>query len=62
MTEPGTTITDEDDFEEALATLLRIAHENDIPLEGGWTCRYRSDAPDWDVHVTELAKRAASPE
>lgn len=50
-------MTTPDDFREALTRLLAEAHENNIDIEGGWTCRHPDGNPSWDATVVELAER-----
>lgn len=47
-------VTTEEEFEEALAHLVRTAEANGVDVDGGWTCRDGSDRPDWGVEVYEV--------
>lgn len=51
------TITNPDEFEDALAELIESAIEADIDIRGAWEFRTPSSSLDWEVNVTELAKR-----
>jgi hypothetical protein len=44
-------------FGAELRALLRRAHEAGVDVRGGWECRNGDGEPDWDVVVTEVAKR-----
>jgi hypothetical protein len=52
-------VTTADEFRTALTALLRAAHENDVPVSGGWECRNGDGAPDWEAVVTPLEKEGA---
>lgn len=50
-------VTDREDFEEALGTLVLASYRNGVGVEGGWEVRARGDLPDFEVQVAELRKR-----
>jgi len=39
-----------------LQRLLIAASRNDISIRGGWEVRNGPELPDWDVHITRIAK------
>ncbi|MDS0259952.1 hypothetical protein NDI56_11155 [Haloarcula sp. S1CR25-12] len=51
------TITNPDEFEAALAAIIEIAIEDDVDVRGAWEFRTDGSTRDWDVNITELAKR-----
>lgn len=57
MTPEGPPVTSEDGLAAELEALLVRAHDNGVDVEGGWACRSSRGYPDWDVVVTEVAKR-----
>ncbi|WP_162224400.1 hypothetical protein [Halorussus amylolyticus] len=56
MTTNSDDVTTEQMFEKALEALFRTAHENDVPVRGGWELRNGDGTPDWDVVVTVVEK------
>ncbi|WP_267641184.1 hypothetical protein [Haloarchaeobius amylolyticus] len=46
-----------DEFRQEIRRLVRLASENGLEIEGGITCRNGDTFPDYEVHVTEIAKR-----
>ena len=56
MTNETSSVTSDEELNEALKALLIRAYENDVDVEGGWECRNGMDHPDWDVLVTEVVK------
>lgn len=48
-------------FEELLSTLLLAAHENGIDVSGGWEAHDQTQALEWDVVVTPLARGGEEP-
>lgn len=44
------------DLEAHLLALFRAARRNEVSVTGGWAIRNGPDQPDWDVHVTRIAK------
>lgn len=46
-------------FNDALNTLLRVADENDIDIEGSWDCRNSACYADWDVTISTVKKPPA---
>ncbi|WP_254537632.1 hypothetical protein [Halomarina litorea] len=51
----NSSIDSEQDFAEALRSLVREADRNGVAIEGGWVVTGPDDAPGWDVEVVELA-------
>ncbi len=51
------TITSPDEFEAALAAIIETAIETDVDVRGAWEFRTDGSTHDWEVNVTELAKR-----
>ncbi|WP_324665147.1 hypothetical protein [Haloarcula sediminis] len=51
------TITSPDEFEAALAAVIETAIESDVDIGGAWEFRTGEATDDWEVNVTELAKR-----
>lgn len=49
----------EEEFEAALASLLRAAHENDVRVRGCWLCG-ADEGPRWELLVTEVVRRSRS--
>lgn len=60
MSDPQRTIESEEAFNTELKALLQAAHEADVDVPGGWTCRNGPEHPDWDVVITEVTKPAVS--
>ena len=50
-------IATRDEFETALGELITVAHRNGVDPQGAWEYRHDGDGGDWEVLVTELAKR-----
>ncbi|WP_262179842.1 hypothetical protein [Haloarcula laminariae] len=50
-------ITTPAEFEAALTALVETAVEEGVDVRGAWECRTRGSPHDWEVNVTELAKR-----
>ena len=51
-------IVDDATFGSALQTLVQMAAQNDVGVSGGWRVESPSNEfPDWEVVITELAKR-----
>lgn len=48
---------DESAFNAALSDILRRAYQNGVPVKGAWESRNEGDVPDWDIQITEVAKR-----
>ncbi len=46
-------------FEELLSTLLRAAHENGVDVSGGWEAHDVTEALEWDVVITPMARDGA---
>jgi len=51
------TITSSEEFEAALAAIIETAVEADVDVRGAWEFQTRGSTHDWDVNVTELARR-----
>lgn len=51
------TITSTDEFEAALAAIIETAIEDGVDVRGAWEFQTRGSTHDWEVNVTELAKR-----
>ena len=54
----GEKIDDAAAFESALQHLVRTAAQNGVRVTGGWVVQSPSEeAPDWDVHITDIVRR-----
>ena len=51
------TITSPEEFETALAAVVETAVSADVDVRGAWEFRTDDSATDWEVKITELAKR-----
>jgi len=51
-------ITTSAEFEAALTAIVEIAVEEGIDVRGAWEFQTRGSTHDWEVNVTELAKRS----
>lgn len=49
-------VTDREDFEQALGTLVLASYRNGVNVEGGSEVRARADLPDFEVQIVELRK------
>jgi len=49
-----TPITSAEAFEDALATLVGSAIENDVNVRGAWEFETRDSTLEWDVNISEL--------
>lgn len=56
MTPDVTDVDDQETFDSALAALIQTAHQNDVPVDGGWEVAGRGDVPAWDVVVTAVER------
>ena len=56
MTSEETSLTSREELNAELKSLLRMAHESGVDVEGGFECRNGAEHPDWDVIVTEVEK------
>lgn len=45
-----------EEFDAAIADLLAAAVENDVDPLGSWVARNGSEAPDFEVQISELVK------
>lgn len=50
-------IANQDEFEAALAAIVETAIETDVDVRGAWEFRTDGSTHDWEVTITELAKR-----
>jgi len=50
-------ITTSAEFEAALAAIVETAVEEGVDVRGAWEFQTRGSTHDWEVNVTELAKR-----
>ena len=53
----GDAIATEEDFKKALQGLVVSACENETDPRGSWVVRNGASMPDWEIHITELAKQ-----
>jgi hypothetical protein len=44
-----------DEFQRQLTQLLHTAVDNEIDVQGGWTCRSASIDTDWAIEIIKLA-------
>ncbi len=49
-------VTDRETFDSALTALVQTAHENGVPVDGGWEVDGCGDVPAWDVIVTAVER------
>lgn len=50
-------ITTSAEFEAALTAIVETAVEEEVDVRGAWEFQTRGSTHDWEVNVTELAKR-----
>ena len=50
-------ITTSVEFEAALTAIVETAVEEGVDVRGAWEFQTRGSTHDWDVNVTELARR-----
>lgn len=48
------TVSTEEEFEVALAQLVREAEANGVAVDGGWACRGGSTYPTWGIEIYEV--------
>lgn len=60
MTTEETPLASEAELNAELKSLLRLAYNSGIDVEGGWECRNGTEHPDWDVVITEVTKNDGS--
>ena len=47
----------EQEFQDALARLIRTVYENGVDVEGGWVDRHSDpEQPDWGIEIYEVTK------
>jgi hypothetical protein len=56
MTDDQFDVDDAAVFEERLTELIRSAHRNGVPVDGGWEVDGTDGHPDWDVVVTSVQR------
>lgn len=60
MTSEEPSIMSREEMKAELRSLLIRAYESGIDVEGGFECRNGKKHPDWDVIITEVAKKNRS--
>lgn len=48
--------SDDDEFREQLDTLVRLAEDNGVDVEGGWDLSGDGDRPSWSVEIFEVKR------
>lgn len=50
----------EDEFAEALGTLLKRAYRNGVDIEGGWQYGDGTDHPSWGIEIYAVSRSTES--
>lgn len=51
-------VTSPGDFQTALAAIIETAIEEGVDVQGAWEFRTEGSTRDWELNITELAKRS----
>jgi hypothetical protein len=54
------TVATDEEFSDALNSLIQEAYANGVDIEGGWECRTTAERPDWDIVILEVEKDLSS--
>ncbi|WP_226011594.1 hypothetical protein [Halomicrobium salinisoli] len=54
MTDDLPAVTSDEEFREALAQIITIAHDNGVAVQGPWLCRNGDETASWEAVVVEL--------
>lgn len=49
-----------EEFNDALNSLIQRAFANGVGVEGGWECRTTTEDPDWEIVIFEVTKKTGS--